>query len=75
MMIGKHDLISVIKEKMFRISKRKREVGSDRRVKVVIGWIPGHSGMVGNELADGITKEATEEEKDERIKIPGNDSP
>ena len=29
----------------------------DRGISVVIHWIPGHKGFVGNELADGLAKE------------------
>lgn len=35
--------------------------------------MPGHSGIEGNEDADGMAKEATRECKDERIKVPIGD--
>ncbi|RLU15344.1 hypothetical protein DMN91_012338 [Ooceraea biroi] len=38
--------------------------------KVVIGWIPGHKGMQGNEMADRLAKSVTEEDLDNRIKVP-----
>ena len=33
----------------------------DRGNSVVVHWIPGHKGFVGNELADSLAKEAAKE--------------
>lgn len=43
---------------------------TNRYPSIVIGWVPGHMGVVGNEEADGIAKEATKEERELRIKVP-----
>lgn len=42
---------------------------SGNEVKVVVGWVPGHNGVQGNEDADGIAKEATIGEKDSRFPL------
>lgn len=38
----------------------------------MIGLIPGHKGIQENEIADKIAKEGTENNKEERIKVPLN---
>lgn len=43
---------------------------TNRYPSIVIGWVSGHMGVVGNEEADGIAKEATKEERELRIKVP-----
>lgn len=67
--VKKHENITRIRERIDRYCNRNEE-GKNRKVKVVIGWILGHDGIRGNEIADGLAKEAMNEEKDERIKIP-----
>lgn len=67
--VKKHENITRIRERIDRYCNRNEE-GKNRKVKVVIGWILGHDGIRGNEIADGLAKEAINEEKDERIKIP-----
>lgn len=42
-------------------------------VKVVIGWIPGHKGIKGNELADNLAKSAIADANDFRSKVPSKD--
>lgn len=42
-------------------------------MKVIIGWIPDHTGIRGNELADSLAKQGTKEERDNRIIIPIRD--
>lgn len=64
----KHKNIVRIRERIFRYDRFEEK--KKRRVKVVIGWIPGHEGTEENEITNGLAKEAVEEEKDERIKIP-----
>ncbi|XP_024890314.1 uncharacterized protein LOC112466452 [Temnothorax curvispinosus] len=41
--------------------------------KIVLVWIPAHAGILGNEIADGLAKEATEEEADPTIAVPVGD--
>ncbi|XP_024891730.1 uncharacterized protein LOC112467372 [Temnothorax curvispinosus] len=41
--------------------------------KIVLAWIPAHAGILGNEIADGLTKEAAEEEPDPSITVPVGD--
>jgi len=38
-----------------------RLLTSDQRIKVTLSWCPSHSGIQGNERADALAKEATEQ--------------
>lgn len=38
-----------------------------------LGWIPGHKGIVGNEIANQLAKESTDELSDDRILVPLKD--
>lgn len=58
--------------------KREKEEKNEIRYRfkknrVVIGWIPGHMGIRGNELADSLAKEAIENKRDDRICVPYGD--
>ncbi|XP_024879116.1 uncharacterized protein LOC112459311 [Temnothorax curvispinosus] len=41
--------------------------------RVVLVWIPSHKGILGNELADALAKEASTEEADPTIVVPLSD--
>lgn len=70
--INKHRVTFQIREKIFEYLGRAREMGNTE-VKLVLGWVPAHRGIVGNEDADEIAKGATEEPKDPRIMVPPRD--
>lgn len=61
-----------IKEVIANIQERRKEGHAQVR-KIVIGWIPSHVGIEGNEMADTVAKAATEQEHDSRIKVPYSD--
>lgn len=58
--------ITEIRNIYFKLSK---EMGN----KIMLIWIPAHQGIRGNELADKIAKEATEEKESIEIEIPIKD--
>lgn len=73
--VKKHSFIKKIRESinMYEMKRLSLDNVVIRKPKIVIGWIPSHCGIKGNELVDGLAKEATNETPDERIKVPIND--
>lgn len=71
--IRTHEGIIEIKRKIKGYEEMDREIeGRDK--KVGIGWIPGHMGILANERADGIAKNATNKSpKEEYNKLPYSD--
>lgn len=57
--------ISLLRRTRFNVER----TGEEER-KIIIGWIPSHKGIMGNELPDQMAKGATKSEHDGRIKVP-----
>lgn len=53
--VYQHEYIIRAKERIEKIKERALMV-RDKENKVVIGWIPGHKGVKGNEIADSQQK-------------------
>lgn len=49
---------------------KKIEEGRGGNRKVILVWIPSHIGVEGNEIADILAKECTEEKEDTEVKVP-----
>lgn len=64
--------IQKIRERNYDIMY-SRDIGKESNIKLVIGWIPGHVGILGNKMADQLVKESTEELSDDRILVPLKD--
>lgn len=64
--------IQKIRERIYVIMYSK-DKGKESNIKLVIGWIPGHVGILGNRMADQLVKESTEELSDDRILVPLKD--
>lgn len=53
------------------IKNNKRQ--ENKVVKIIIGWVPGHKDIKGNEIAEKLAKEASEKIADIRIEVPSKD--
>lgn len=65
-----------VNEHIIGIRKRYFELSGKRgrsNKKLVIGWIPAHKGIHGNEIVDQLAKEATAENPCPELKIHYND--
>lgn len=64
-----------IRETISGLKKKREDNGKSNMEerKIVIGWIPSHIGIEGNEIADQMAKEATKSQHDDRIKVPYSD--
>lgn len=69
----KSETTCIIRSRIKTYQEQDGHKNKDRAYKVVIGWVPGHSGVLGNMDADGLAKEAINEPKDPRIKVPAKD--
>jgi len=76
-----NEFILSIRKRIYEYRNRGTEIRSNendrgkrkKNSRVVIGWIPRHSGIKGNTIADSLAKEATEGTKDDRIHVPYGD--
>lgn len=72
--IKKHSAVIRIREKIRLYKDNCKDRNKTNNVpKVIIGWIPSHVGIKGNEIVVQLAKEASQEEADEKIEMPIGD--